>query len=197
MSEETDYILERGWHGLLTGESCFEEDPVLSRADRWKQRSFQRKKRISSGYEISDRYHVKAEEVKSLAKELVEIKESLKKLEQQELKIKQQLLDLLPELGWLEISGENQDYIVEKLKVHRKPKLDTDKTLKLIRKIHGNDAARVIFEECSTVLTVKSTIYVRPFLKSMNANTDMQSNAGEELSDSLDYKPYHISKDNF
>lgn len=196
MSEETDYILERGWHGLLTGEWYFEDKPVLSRADRWKQRSFQRKKRISSGYEVSDRHHVKAEEVESLAKQLVDIKENIKRLEQQETYIKQQLFELLPELGWLEISGENQDYIVEKLKIHRKPKLDTDKTLKLIRKIYGNDAARVIFEECSTVSTVKSTIYVRPFPKSMNANTDMQSNAGEELSDSFDYKPYHISKDN-
>lgn len=186
MSEETDYILERGWHGLLTGERYFEDKPVLSRADRWKQRSFQRKKRISSGYEVSDRHHVKAEEVKSLAKGLVKIKESIKKLEQQELKIKQQLLDLLPDLGWLEVSGEHQQYIIEKLKIYRKPKLDTDKTLKLIRKMHGNDAARIILEECSNMLKVNSTIYVRPFPRKIVLGNDEQLNNSNEISDSFE-----------
>lgn len=146
---------------------------------------FNEKRESLGSYEVSHRLHVKTEEVASLAKQLVEIKENIKRLEQQEICIKQQLFELLPELSWLEVSGENQDYIVEKLKVYRKPKLDTDKTLKLIRKIHGNDAARVIFEECSTVSTVKSTIYVRPFPKNMSANTNMQTNASAKLSDSL------------
>lgn len=47
MSEELDYIFEQGWNDIYGDFISFEDRPILSNADRWKQRSFQRKKRIS------------------------------------------------------------------------------------------------------------------------------------------------------
>jgi hypothetical protein len=88
----------------------------------------------------------------------------LRDLKQEEENLKSAISEYMPELGWLEVDDDSgASYIIERIKVHAKPKLETTNALKFIRRKFGQDAARIVAEECSTHTTAKSVIYVRRF----------------------------------
>ena len=132
----------------------FREKP--SARERWKSRKNQ------------SRLLVKDLEVDDLALQLIEVKKKIRRLAQEEEKIKKRLLETMPQMGWVSMVDHDGEYIVEHLVRRRKSRLNASAALSLISKKFGKEAALQIAEQCSENSIRKTAIYVRRFPRNDN-----------------------------
>ena len=134
----------------------------LSNKERWKSRSKKRE------LEVSD------ESARSIAQQLVQVKEKIRGLQEEEKKLKENLGKILPITGWLRVEESDCDYVVEHLVSRRKPRLRTKDALRFISSHYGEDAAFLVAENCSEKFRKNTAIYVRPFRSQHNLDSDDQ-----------------------
>lgn len=157
-SEEQNWARANGYYELWYGEDSAN---LLGRYLR--ERVY-----ISKSQRLKTRNNVdciRDEDMIAIATELVKVKEQLNQLALHEAMLKEKLSKKFPISGWILINQEKKSYIIEKLRIITKPRLKTKKTLQYIEKKFGEDAARVVLEECSYLVNNNPSIYVRPFPK--------------------------------
>lgn len=106
-------------------------------------------------------------------KELLLVREKIKTLKTEEQKLKEQLKELIPPFGYMDVSyshdGENFQYILQR-KCHKKPQRlkSLMYTEQYIRQTYGDEIAYDILLNCTKQKMPVDTIYV--FKKSVNNN---------------------------
>lgn len=130
--------------------------------NRWMARSRKRRSEVSN------------QSAQIIARQLVQVKEQIRKLQNEEKQLKEDLGQFMPIAGWIKIKESNHDYVVEKLTIRSRLRLRTRKTMRFIASHYGKDAALLVAENCAAKSRKNTAIYVRPFKSEHDAGDDDQ-----------------------